>query len=818
VHVRRHFAAAAALVSSLGALAVPARAQGPVRAVDPPATADSRNLAIETRLTGRQLDAIVDGYGAPPGAAVPGGTTLDAFPAGLALGTSPWSPVPPPALWVHSTIYDPIRDRLVVFGGQGYGGSTNEVWAFYLSGIPHWSRLQPSGTLPSARGFHSAVYDTTADRMIVFGGSDGSAKNDVWELSFAGNPTWTKLTPSGTPPPPREWHVAVLDRARNRMLVHGGVNGGTRLGDVWALSLGASPAWTQITAGGASPGGRSSHCALLDVANDRMIVFAGLDGTGAATNSIWSLSLGATPTWSALAATGTPPTARYGASARYDKLRHRALFFGGGIGAPNTSETWALSLTGTPAWTLLPAPNPPQGRQFHTSAYDPFGDRLLVFGGSSGPVLSDTWALPLASPGASWIPLTGTRRRGHSAVYDPSRHRMVVFGGESGTQLNDVWELGLSSTGTWARLNPTGTPPAPRALHAAIYDERRDRMLVFGGRGGPARNDLWELTFSGTLEWRPITALGTPPPARFDHVMVYDAARYRLLVFGGIDANGTFNDTWSLSLSGNPTWTQLASSGTRPSGRAGSQAVYDALRNRLVVIGGYSQTFVASNDVWQLALEPTTPAWSQMSPSGTKPAPRFAAATVYDPNRDRAVFTSGTDFSLFFTDTWELRFGTGTQASWSMLPDGDSGPTSRSDHKAVWDPNADRMVVFGGINLGGVLHDTWSMEFMATVDVPGGPAPGIGSGVSLALAGANPARGTARFAWTLPSAGPVALAIHDATGRRVRTLENGPRGAGTHAATWDGRDDQGHQARPGVYFARLVAAAGSATTKVILLD
>jgi flagellar hook assembly protein FlgD len=107
---------------------------------------------------------------------------------------------------------------------------------------------------------------------------------------------------------------------------------------------------------------------------------------------------------------------------------------------------------------------------------------------------------------------------------------------------------------------------------------------------------------------------------------------------------------------------------------------------------------------------------------------------------------------------------------------------------------------------------------MATVDVPGGPAPGIGSGVSLALAGANPARGTARFAWTLPSAGPVALAIHDATGRRVRTLENGPRGAGTHAATWDGRDDQGHQARPGVYFARLVAAAGSATTKVILLD
>jgi len=220
----------------------------------------------------------------------------------------------------------------------------------------------------------------------------------------------------------------------------------------------------------------------------------------------------------------------------------------------------------------------------------------------------------------------------------------------------------------------------------------------------------------------------------------------------------------------------------------------------------------------RIALEPATPAWSQMSPSGTKPAPRFAAATVYDPNRDRAVFTSGTDFSLFFTDTWELRFGTGTQASWSEMAIEAAGPTSRSDHKAVWDPIADRMVVFGGINLGGVLHDTWSMEFTATVDVPGGPAPGIGSGVSLALAGANPARGTARFAYTLPGAGEVTLTVHDAAGRRVRTLESGARGAGANTAAWDGRDEAGTQARPGVYFARLVTAEGTATTKVVFLD
>ena len=802
---------------ALGLFATSATAQE--RALPAPPMEDTHTLLIESRLTGRHLDAFVDGYSLPGQPRPDAGAFFEAaLPGFELLAPSPWSPVPPPALWVHSTIYDPIRDRLVVFGGQGYEGSTNDVWAFQLSGIPHWTRLSPSGTPPAPRGFHSAVYDSANDRMIVFGGNKGTSTNEVWSLSFAGNPTWSQITPSGTPPAPREWHVAVLDRARNRMIVHGGLSNGTRLSDVWALSLGASPAWTQIVAGGTAPGGRSAHCALLDVARDRLVIFSGTNSGGMPTNTLHALSLGATPTWTQLTATGTPPTARYGMSARYDALRDRGLFFGGGTGAPNTNETWALSLGTTPAWTLLTTPNPPQGRQFHSATYDPFGDRLLVFGGSSGPVLSDTWALPLASPGSSWIPLTSTRRRGHTALFDPPRRRMVVFGGENGTQLNDVWELGMENTGTWARLNPAGTPPPARALHGAIYDERRDRMIVFGGRGGPAMSDLWELTFSGTLEWRPIVAQGTPPPARFDHVMVYDAARYRLLVFGGIDLNGTYNDAWSLSLAGTPTWTQIATgAGSKPSARAGSQAVYDPLRNRLVIFGGYSQTFVAQADVWQLALSPVTPAWSEMSPTGTAPAARFAAATVYDANRDRAVITSGTDFVNFFTDTYELKFGTGMQASWNALAATSEGPTSRSDHKAVYDPVADRMVVFGGINLGGVLHDTWSMMFTSVVGVPGVPAAGA-SGVTIALSGANPARGAARFAWTLPAAGAVSLSIHDAAGRRVRTLEGGAHDAGSHVATWDGRDDAGTRARAGVYFARLVAGDRSATAKVVYLD
>ena len=439
------------------------------------------------------------------------------------------------------------------------------------------------------------------------------------------------------------------------MIIHGGQLNGTGLSDVWALALGPAPAWSQITTTGTGPAARSAHAAVFDAINDRLVVFAGLDGAGQPSAGVWTLSLGATPTWSSVTVAGTPPSARYGASGTYDRLRRRALFFGGGVGAPNTNETWALSLEGTPTWTLLPSTNSPQGRQFHTAAYDPFGDRLLVFGGSSGPVLSDTWALPLSSPGSAWIPLTSTRRKGHTAVLDTARRRMVVFGGENSTQLSDVWEMGLGAGSTWSRLNPAGTPPSPRALHAAVYDDRRDRMMVFGGRGGPAVNDLWELTFSGSLEWRRIDTIGTPPAPRFDHVVVFDPSRYRILVFGGMDAGGAFNDAWSLSLAGTPTWTEISTSGNRPSARGGAQGIYDSVRDRIIVFGGYTQNFTPLGDTWQLTLG-GTPTWSALTPSGTAPLPRFAGATVYDTTRDRMLVVSGTDFVNYFDESWALQF------------------------------------------------------------------------------------------------------------------------------------------------------------------
>lgn len=93
-----------------------------------------------------------------------------------------------------------------------------------------------------------------------------------------------------------------------------------------------------------------------------------------------------------------------------------------------------------------------------------------------------------------------------------------------------------------------------------------------------------------------------------------------------------------------------------------------------------------------------------------------------------------------------------------------------------------------------------------TVDVA--PAPAAGA-LALAPAMPTPARGGATLRFTLPAAGEVRLAIVDARGRRIATLVDGVREAGTQSVRWNGADDRGIPAPPGIYFARLEASGES---------
>ncbi|MFO7609239.1 MAG: M1 family aminopeptidase [Candidatus Krumholzibacteriia bacterium] len=81
----------------------------------------------------------------------------------------------------------------------------------------------------------------------------------------------------------------------------------------------------------------------------------------------------------------------------------------------------------------------------------------------------------------------------------------------------------------------------------------------------------------------------------------------------------------------------------------------------------------------------------------------------------------------------------------------------------------------------------------------------------------NPFNPRTEIRWEQAAAGPVRLEIHDLAGRRVRTLVDELRTAGTHAAAWDGRDQGGRRTAAGTYVVRLVTPAGSDLHKIQLV-
>ena len=88
------------------------------------------------------------------------------------------------------------------------------------------------------------------------------------------------------------------------------------------------------------------------------------------------------------------------------------------------------------------------------------------------------------------------------------------------------------------------------------------------------------------------------------------------------------------------------------------------------------------------------------------------------------------------------------------------------------------------------------------LDAPEGALP---RELALERPAPNPSPGAVTLHYALPREARMSLSIYDAAGRRVRELIAGMRPAGSATVTWDLRDESGHMAGAGLYFARLEA-------------
>jgi hypothetical protein len=65
---------------------------------------------------------------------------------------------------------------------------------------------------------------------------------------------------------------------------------------------------------------------------------------------------------------------------------------------------------------------------------------------------------------------------------------------------------------------------------------------------------------------------------------------------------------------------------------------------------------------------------------------------------------------------------------------------------------------------------------------------------------------------------PVALAIFDVAGRRVRGLTSRAQTPGDHTLVWDGTNESGARVAPGIYFCRLETGGETAAVRLVKLE
>jgi hypothetical protein len=204
----------------------------------------------------------------------------------------------------NSMIYDQANNRVGIYGGnQECQPAVYDVWTLTnangLGGTPGWMQLSPSGTAPVSG---VSAYDAANNQLIQFGGNlSGVATNDVWLLShpngIGGTPVWTRETPTGTSPI-RSDEVSAYDPVSNTLIVFGGITA-SQTNDVWQLAnannIGGTPAWTRVTTSGSAPPPCVDAGGFYNSVTHRLVIFGGVTCNPSCNvdNHVWVLTFGA---------------------------------------------------------------------------------------------------------------------------------------------------------------------------------------------------------------------------------------------------------------------------------------------------------------------------------------------------------------------------------------------------------------------------------------------------------------------------------------------------------------------------------------------
>lgn len=534
-----------------------------------------------------------------------------------------------------SGFYDSTNNFFWLIGGRSEAsGALHDTGVFaYDLGTNQWRTFAPVGGM----AYHntiSAALDAANERIIAVVGDDNAA---VKLFTFNLNPlgtSWSALAPGGAANAPvlpenfrylTFWDPAGPGSADDRLVV---VKDGKLSHSIYRLDT-STDTWLAPLSVAATSAPKEPHaCAYVyDNVNNRHFVMgepgALSPGSGL---FVWRLNSPAM-TFSAQAQTGSvPPGFLNAAQATFDSTNMLALVFGGDRGSAGFSSsllTLDLNTVGLASWGVAPL----SGEAVPARAYGALmatGTRALLFGGRNGQgALGDLWDFNLTSlaavttAGLSPIDFVPQGRRWAASAWVTSLDEGYFFGGQTpGGESAELWTLrydsGLGSV-SWSRVTPAGTAPPARAGASMVLDAARNRLLLFGGFAG---NSLFSTVHAFDLalrQWSLLAPLGTPPLARWSSAACIEGNR--MFVYGGkLNADsqdfstGLAGDVFVLDFTAgvDGAWTQLTTFNA-PDARMGATAGFEAATGRLLVHGGYTQASQANGQLY--SLDPLTGLW-----------------------------------------------------------------------------------------------------------------------------------------------------------------------------------------------------------------
>src|SRR5438067_3460146 len=179
---------------------------------------------------------------------------------------------------------------------------------------------------------------------------------------------------------------------------------------------------------------------------------------------------------------------------------------------------------------------------------DPNG-RADLFGGFDGQFYQLTLWQWNGSDWTQLFPPTVPFARASAAVAtNTSTGQVVLFGGLADVNPNNTWTYDGT---TWTLQSPALQPLLVYAASAAFDPGLQGVVLFGGGSGGVDQNTTWLWDQVGGT-WIQLSTQHSPP-AREGAGMAYDVALGRVILFGGQNNRGNFNDTWELSSAPTPT-------------------------------------------------------------------------------------------------------------------------------------------------------------------------------------------------------------------------------------------------------------------------